>query len=838
MRRSIVSEAYPPTADVGLVREVVEAVSAGALVRRQLKLEEDPWALALVQRDLVWGQDRMVALLDSLLARYPIGSLLLCQAGSATSTRPQGTGNGAEGIADAWTPQLVDGQQRSHALFSIFTGSGFGRFYVDLHADWTREGKYIEWRPALAPDDEVSADDETAQPPLPTRFLAVAKLTELTATGDKVLADGIGERVSDASLSGVLKQLAPELVIPLEAAGRADLLEKVNRVLDAWHQARIPVVTAQVEGPEDILELFTRVNRGGEPVSQNDLYFAAVKTFWHDPSAGGEVTSAKAALDGIIESTGGLIGVWTALSLVSRLALAGLGEGDIVPLKVDRLSRANKDYVVRAIREVSPIVVARLAPFMEVLRTNSTLKQALLRVHPYLWEEVLAWVVVSEREDWMPTDMEPVEAYLTAGTLFSYASKLRDPYRRDAFRVAVDAAAHGRPFPTAELRATAWKAEGLRRGRASVLSSSDIQGLARSNVTFLVAAAQGLDDSITSAVVDWDHIVPDSWRSKLRLPRGAGRWYREEVSHFSEPGNFWQIDLRANRVVQAIAPAKKFDEIEAFDPDAMGRVSPSRHSGISDVHLKRFREVGRLLDDADDHVAKDAAAAAFGELIRDRNRWLVERLYEGTSGVLIRSFGVDHPCEPAETPVLPADLAGRLGLAAIRNDLDAAAAAARKASAGKPSLHAAVLAMGGEWAERADTIVWLLREVTKKHAKLSGAGKSNWIYKNVSGQSIHRGVPILPTDAGDWIVLRATGQGTADGRTPFWLAFSGDSPNRDALWEQVRASGEFEIGELHGAPHIPIRVNADMPWSELFASVDGEFTRLRAHVEGAAAAVP
>ena len=54
---------------------------------------------------------------------------------------------------------------------------------------------------------------------------------------------------------------------------------------------------------------------------------------------------------------------------------------------------------------------------------------------------------------------------------------------------------------------------------------------------------------------------------------------------------------------------------------------------------ERFREVGRLLDDADDHVAKDAAAAAFGELIRDRNKWLVERLYEGTSGVLIRSFG-------------------------------------------------------------------------------------------------------------------------------------------------------------------------------------------------------
>ena len=72
--------------------------------------------------------------------------------------------------------------------------------------------------------------------------------------------------------------------------------------------------------------------------------------------------------------------------------------------------------------------------------------------------------------------------------------------------------------------------------------------------------------------------------------------------------------------------------------------------------------------------------------------------------------------------------------------------------------------MGGEWAERADTIVWLLREVTKKHAKLSGAGKSNWIYKNVSGQSIHRGVPILPTDAGDWIGAPRYRPG--DGRWP------------------------------------------------------------------------
>ena len=48
--------------------EVVAPKSVRDLVRSQLRLDDDPWELALVQRDLVWKQDRMVGLLDSLLA--------------------------------------------------------------------------------------------------------------------------------------------------------------------------------------------------------------------------------------------------------------------------------------------------------------------------------------------------------------------------------------------------------------------------------------------------------------------------------------------------------------------------------------------------------------------------------------------------------------------------------------------------------------------------------------------------------------------------------------------------------------------------------------------------
>src|SRR4029077_15363511 len=113
---------------------------------------------------------------------------------------------------------------------------------------------------------------------------------------------------------------------------------------------------------------------------------------------------------------------WGALSLVSRLALVGLGEGDMVPLKVDRLSRANKAYIIRALRAAAPIVAERIEPFIHVLRANSRLKQGLRYVHPHLWEDVFAWVVTSNRSasEWSPAHVPPVETYLLGASLFSY----------------------------------------------------------------------------------------------------------------------------------------------------------------------------------------------------------------------------------------------------------------------------------------------------------------------------------------------------------------------------------------------------------------------------------
>ena len=59
--------------------------------------------------------------LDSLLEGYPIGSLLVCQVtGQSRVIRVEaGQRVVAEADRDAW--QLLDGQQRINALFSLFT---------------------------------------------------------------------------------------------------------------------------------------------------------------------------------------------------------------------------------------------------------------------------------------------------------------------------------------------------------------------------------------------------------------------------------------------------------------------------------------------------------------------------------------------------------------------------------------------------------------------------------------------------------------------------------------------------------------------------------------------
>jgi hypothetical protein len=803
--------------------EVVAPKSVRDLVRSQLRLDDDPWELALVQRDLVWKQDRMVGLLDSLLAGYPIGSLLLCRVEQETDTRPLGTSQGQERRVAARTPQLVDGQQRAHALFSIFTGKGHGRFYLSLTRDWDRSLNYIEWRPRL---DETHAEDEPAlddEEPIPSDYADLSKWAEV--------ADEVCSSLSESTLDDVISKLTNGLAPPTEAGARRAIVRRLERLCRAWQEKRIPVITATVDGPEDILEVFTRVNRGGAQVSGNDLYFAAVKTFWHDPSVSDDASiTAKAALSSVELASAKFLDTWGALSLVSRLALVGLREGDMVPLKVDRVSRANKAHIIRALRAVAPVVAERIEPFIRVLRANSKLKQGLRYVHPYLWEEVFAWVVTSNRSasEWSAEHVPAVETYLLGASLFSYPQVLGDSYRRDALAVALAAGAASEVFPTSRLLATArWRGEDLRRGRSVVLPATALVEIAKRNRALVIAAAQGLHDEVDG--LDLDHVLASDWKNrKFRLPRGSGRRYRQEAAHFNDPGNLWQIDLSANRAVQEMFPTEKFKTLEDWPADGLGRVAASRNSGIEPEHLETFKKIGSLLEA--DKV--EEAAPLFAALIQSRNEWLARRLVlEWPSSPPITWFASDTEVPPEDVPPVPETVSLVLGIDHIRTDLAESRAKARADVATAKADVEVLLGMASPWSGQAGKLDWVLREVTKRHAKISGEGLGWWVQRDPERQTLARSVPLLPLEDRDHFRLIVTGLGTGDGRSPFRVRVNADSPGLATIRARLVAADEFEVADVEGGIEISIHTRPELTWNEMLADVDRQVTRFRAVAE-------
>src|SRR3954452_5618386 len=124
-----------PTISGGLHDERSE-YSVGELLRN--RMGDDRWHLALVQRDEVWDVERMKRLLDSLLAGYPVGALLLCRTDKVASKVIDRDAD-EETVREAREGgyQLLDGQQRVNALYTMLSAADerhrkYGRFYLDL----------------------------------------------------------------------------------------------------------------------------------------------------------------------------------------------------------------------------------------------------------------------------------------------------------------------------------------------------------------------------------------------------------------------------------------------------------------------------------------------------------------------------------------------------------------------------------------------------------------------------------------------------------------------------------------------------------------------------------
>src|SRR4030095_771126 len=113
----------------------------------------------------------------------------------------------------------------------------------------------------------------------------------------------------------------------------------LRRLITLWQSPVVLVQRMSLGSPRDVLEVFTRINRGGVQVAGQDLFFAAVKTLWNDAEETlvriedrlTPFVDGKVKRDPLIDRMG-------VLRLSGRLAARAVRQADLLPLAVDRLN--------------------------------------------------------------------------------------------------------------------------------------------------------------------------------------------------------------------------------------------------------------------------------------------------------------------------------------------------------------------------------------------------------------------------------------------------------------------------------------------------------------------
>ncbi|WP_394278460.1 DUF262 domain-containing protein [Microbacterium sp.] len=600
------------------------AASVQELVARR-QSSADRWNLALVQRAEVWDELRMRHLLDSLLADYPIGAILLSSVREPTRELVvQADGSRAESDANAGSWQILDGQQRINAMFSIFTRHGqYGRFLLDMLVE----------RPAPAPAQGRSAK-ERALPHI--RHLRDAndelesrgRFVDLSGWADWVenLDDPRTWQIDEQAIGELLHELDPKFArdVPLEA--RSTAVRNLDRLIRAWTKRSIPILRAEMDTPLDVLEVFSRINLGGVDVAGADVYFAGVKTFWRD---------AEARLDQVLDDAPMLRNRLGALRFLSRLASRALGHGDVLPLTVDRLAGKKGELLRAALAEITEPgsdARVRLAAFASWYTAESSLGYVLHQVTAELWDDVLSWAVASPRSDvdWYRASVEALDTYLLGATLFRYRGVMGDAFRRIAFQEPLEAGSDALSFPLDEIVSVVRAKTRLRgpRGRAvgGVESAGDLETLAGRNGWILTALAQRIPyRSHPEDDFDWDHIFPQAQAHRMWVPgQGARRRHHPDRHLINSTGNFWALNSSANRSLQDISGRRKFDLLLSWLRDGEAwRVWEADRWSISAEEIEQFVLVDEKLNG--DPVSIDEAMVIFKTTVTARSRRLLDQ---------------------------------------------------------------------------------------------------------------------------------------------------------------------------------------------------------------------
>lgn len=283
------------------------------------------------QRDFIWSKEKAASLMDSIIKKYPIGTMILWKTKETLrSVRNLGGVNLPETPAGDYIQYVLDGQQRLTSIFASLTGvkvrreykiDDFSNIYINLEA---------------ADDEEIVLANRDG-----IDEKSIIKLTSLLYGGLQYLAS-----------------FSPEYL---------QRLEQFKRNIETYQIPSVPIR----EVPIDVAtEIFTRINEGGKPLTVFEIMVAKTFDIERDFDLAESYDDLIGELQRVDFETISEATVLRTVSVIltkecSKKVILNLNKFefiDIWPKAVDAIERA-VDYL----RNYFKIPVSKLLPYNDII---------------------------------------------------------------------------------------------------------------------------------------------------------------------------------------------------------------------------------------------------------------------------------------------------------------------------------------------------------------------------------------------------------------------------------------------------------------------------------------
>jgi len=264
-----------------------------------IKKLNSQYFLPAIQREFVWGGDRIISLFDSIMWGYPIGSFLFWQLDYENRDKWQVykfvdkatkgvTHNELANMDGIREPTLViDGQQRLAALLIGLRGTYTTKKKYGRKNDpdaWEEKRLYLD----LLKDPKTGEDDDQTNPRFGFQFFenepANSEEQYWLKVGHILDFDDEGRFFEFKQQE---KEKLPDAVTKGQISVFEQNLERLYRAI--WKDDVIVYYMEHNQSYDRALDIFIRANERGVPLSKSDLMLSIATSKWGRINARGEI---------------------------------------------------------------------------------------------------------------------------------------------------------------------------------------------------------------------------------------------------------------------------------------------------------------------------------------------------------------------------------------------------------------------------------------------------------------------------------------------------------------------------------------------------------------------